>query len=217
MVWWSPGTHLSHGARVGEGCKEVLTLFPRLDTHETSTRDPSNATERRQSRFLLNCTCRDAARGSGETGPGTLETGDPALGKWEVETVGEGENRITRDWQVGWRAVGAQLVFLARVNELPLPAPPSCPLPGVQRRGQRARVAAAATRGGGPRGLGGGRGGGARATARQPLPEQLLPRAALDARLHLLAVAGHPRRARQRRPGHAEPARLQTAGGEGRG
>lgn len=92
-------------------------------------------------------------------------------------------------------------------------SPPSRPLPGIQRRGQRPRTAAAAARGGGPWGRGRGRGGGARAAARQPLPEQLLPGAALGTRLHLLAVAGHPRRARQRRPGHAEPARLQTAGG----
>lgn len=70
MVWWSPGTHLSLGARVGEGCKEILTLFPRLDAHDKPTQDPSSATERRQSRFLLNCTCRDAARCSGEMGPG---------------------------------------------------------------------------------------------------------------------------------------------------
>lgn len=90
MVWWSPGTHLSRGARVGEGCKEVLTLFLRLDSHEKPTQDPSNTTERRQSRFLLNCTCRDAARGSGEMGPGTLETGDPALGELGGRDSGRG-------------------------------------------------------------------------------------------------------------------------------
>lgn len=72
MVWWSPGTYLSPGARVGKGCKEVLTPFPRLDTHDKPTQDPNSATERRQSRFLLNCMYGDAKRGSGETGLATL-------------------------------------------------------------------------------------------------------------------------------------------------
>lgn len=75
MVYWNPGTHLSLGARAGEGCKEVLTLFPRLDTHEKTSQDASSATERRQSRFLLNCRCRVPARGSGGMGPG--------VGIWE--------------------------------------------------------------------------------------------------------------------------------------
>lgn len=88
VVYWSPGTHLSLGARVGEGCKEVLTLFPRLDTHEKLSQDPSSATERRQSRFLLNCRCRVAAKagvsgGGGRRGDGAgaLESGEPAFGK----------------------------------------------------------------------------------------------------------------------------------------
>lgn len=99
MVWWNPGTHLSLGARVGEGCKEVLTLFPRLDTHDKPTQDASSATERRQSRFLLNCTCGDAARDTGETWAGGFGNWGSRLGgSWEVETVCcEGENCTPRD------------------------------------------------------------------------------------------------------------------------
>lgn len=118
VVYWSPGTHLSLGARVGEGCKEVLTLFPRLDTHEKPSQDPSSATERRQSRFLLNCRCRVAAKagvseGGGRRGRWGRDVGIWGACFWEIE--------------VGWHAVGAQLVFLAWVNEILRSRPPPRP------------------------------------------------------------------------------------------
>lgn len=82
MVCWSPGTHLFLGARVGKGCKEVLTLFLRLDTHEKSWQDPISATERRQSRFLLNCTCEIVARGPEGKGQARWKPGSPLWGSW---------------------------------------------------------------------------------------------------------------------------------------
>jgi hypothetical protein len=59
---WSPGNHLS-GAQVPgrmQTKKGPDTLFLRLDGQEEP---PPGPNERRQSRFLLNCTCRVSGRG----------------------------------------------------------------------------------------------------------------------------------------------------------
>lgn len=56
----SPGNHLPVQAVSKAGCMQTDegsdNLFPRLDAQEELSPDPKSDNERRQSRFLLNCT-----------------------------------------------------------------------------------------------------------------------------------------------------------------
>ena len=64
--------------------------FPRLDAREEPAPGPRSASERRQSRFLLNCTWR------GGGGGGSPREG---LGAWGTEKPGSGGLRGPASWE----------------------------------------------------------------------------------------------------------------------